>query len=325
MLDDALLELEAGMVRTEVDAHDEGVSPTCTCSVSTAAVAAGSRPSSRTTITSPGSGPPTSASCCAGLPTSSRSTSRSGCPTRACGACDLQARARPGPPWRHRVSRSRASRARLHDVRRSAGCPRRSRRPFDVGAGVRDRRRGAAGRPPRSVLHDEARVVEAHPELAFTLMGDGTPLPGKRTVEGAALRHSLAGDVAARRRVGRRDGTAAGRGRTTCSTRWPAHGWHDGGGRDGVRLWRRRRDRARAADADRGLGRRVVRAAPYSRSVTRLGRRNAAMLSAPVVASRSRTSTPLACRHLALQLVEIEPRFDLAGAMTTTSRPVMTQ
>jgi len=35
---------------------------------------------------------------------------------------------------------------------------------------------------------DEARVVEAHPELAFALMGDGVALPGKRTVEGASLR-----------------------------------------------------------------------------------------------------------------------------------------
>jgi len=35
---------------------------------------------------------------------------------------------------------------------------------------------------------DEARVVEAHPELAFARMGDGVALPGKRTVDGAALR-----------------------------------------------------------------------------------------------------------------------------------------
>lgn len=35
---------------------------------------------------------------------------------------------------------------------------------------------------------DEARVVEAHPELAFVRMGDGAALPGKRTVDGAALR-----------------------------------------------------------------------------------------------------------------------------------------
>jgi len=35
---------------------------------------------------------------------------------------------------------------------------------------------------------DEARVVEAHPELAFARMGDAVALPGKRTVDGAALR-----------------------------------------------------------------------------------------------------------------------------------------
>ena len=38
---------------------------------------------------------------------------------------------------------------------------------------------------------DEARVVEAHPELAFALMGDRSPLPGKRTVDGVALRRQL--------------------------------------------------------------------------------------------------------------------------------------
>jgi len=40
--------------------------------------------------------------------------------------------------------------------------------------------------------NDEARVVEAHPELAFALMG-GTPLPGKRTAEGMAMRSQLIG------------------------------------------------------------------------------------------------------------------------------------
>ena len=38
---------------------------------------------------------------------------------------------------------------------------------------------------------DESRVVEAHPELAFLRMSHGTPLPGKRTSEGASLRLSL--------------------------------------------------------------------------------------------------------------------------------------
>jgi predicted RNase H-like nuclease len=38
---------------------------------------------------------------------------------------------------------------------------------------------------------DEERVLEAHPELAFALMGDRAPLPGKRTAEGVALRRQL--------------------------------------------------------------------------------------------------------------------------------------
>lgn len=38
---------------------------------------------------------------------------------------------------------------------------------------------------------DESRVVEAHPELAFCLMGGGPGMPGKRTTEGASLRLRL--------------------------------------------------------------------------------------------------------------------------------------
>jgi predicted RNase H-like nuclease len=38
---------------------------------------------------------------------------------------------------------------------------------------------------------DEARVLEAHPELAFCLMGGGPGLAGKRTTAGAATRLRL--------------------------------------------------------------------------------------------------------------------------------------
>ena len=38
---------------------------------------------------------------------------------------------------------------------------------------------------------DEARVVEAHPEVAFCLMGGGPDLPGKRTTAGVAVRLEL--------------------------------------------------------------------------------------------------------------------------------------
>jgi predicted RNase H-like nuclease len=38
---------------------------------------------------------------------------------------------------------------------------------------------------------DEPRVVEAHPELAFCLMGGGAGLPGKRTTRGVAIRLKL--------------------------------------------------------------------------------------------------------------------------------------
>ena len=41
---------------------------------------------------------------------------------------------------------------------------------------------------------DEPRVVEAHPELAFMLMGNSAALPGKRTVEGGASRRQLLGE-----------------------------------------------------------------------------------------------------------------------------------
>ena len=52
-----------GMVRTEVDAHDEGVSPMWASSVSTAAVAAGWRPSWTRTTPLRGTGQVTSTSC----------------------------------------------------------------------------------------------------------------------------------------------------------------------------------------------------------------------------------------------------------------------
>jgi predicted RNase H-like nuclease len=38
---------------------------------------------------------------------------------------------------------------------------------------------------------DEPRVVEAHPELAFCLMGGGAGLPGKRTTRGVGTRLKL--------------------------------------------------------------------------------------------------------------------------------------
>ena len=38
---------------------------------------------------------------------------------------------------------------------------------------------------------DESRVVEAHPEVAFALMGGGPSLPGKRTTAGADVRRRL--------------------------------------------------------------------------------------------------------------------------------------
>lgn len=38
---------------------------------------------------------------------------------------------------------------------------------------------------------DEARVVEAHPEVAFCLMGGGPGLPGKKTTAGVAMRLRL--------------------------------------------------------------------------------------------------------------------------------------
>ena len=38
---------------------------------------------------------------------------------------------------------------------------------------------------------DEARVVEAHPEVAFALMGGGPGLPGKRTTAGVGVRLAL--------------------------------------------------------------------------------------------------------------------------------------
>ena len=110
-----------------------------------------------------------------------------GLPEAGIRACDVQARAALGHrgvtvfPAPVRPALECTTYAEARQLLAAAGGRSMSAQAFGIVAAVRQV--DAAITPA-----DEARVVEAHPELGFALMGDGLALPGKRTVEGAALR-----------------------------------------------------------------------------------------------------------------------------------------
>src|SRR5205807_4188081 len=110
-----------------------------------------------------------------------------GLPEPGARACDVQARAALGRrgvtvfPAPVRAVLNCTTYAEARGVLAAAGGRSMSAQAFGIVPAVRQV--DAAITPA-----DEARVVEAHPELAFVLMGNGVALPGKRTVEGAALR-----------------------------------------------------------------------------------------------------------------------------------------
>jgi len=116
-----------------------------------------------------------------------------GLPEAGVRACDVQARAALGrrgvtvfpAPVRSVLGCTTYAEARR--VLAVAGGPSMSAQAFGIVAAVRQVDIAIAP-------DDESRVVEAHPELAFMAMGSGATLPGKRTVDGAALRRQLLED-----------------------------------------------------------------------------------------------------------------------------------
>jgi predicted RNase H-like nuclease len=113
-----------------------------------------------------------------------------GLPDDGIRACDVQARRALGrrgvtvfpAPVRRVLGATTYTEARA--LLAAAGGRSMSAQAFGIVAAVRQV--DAAVRPA-----DEVRVVEAHPELAFVLMGNGVPLAGKRSAEGAAARVRL--------------------------------------------------------------------------------------------------------------------------------------
>lgn len=113
-----------------------------------------------------------------------------GLPASGSRACDVQARTRLGrrgvtvfaAPVRPVLACATYAEAR--GLLADAGGPSMSAQAFGIVAAVRQV-------DSAITASDEPRVVEAHPEVAFSLMGDGTPLPPKRTAEGAAQRRAL--------------------------------------------------------------------------------------------------------------------------------------
>lgn len=113
-----------------------------------------------------------------------------GLPASGSRACDGQARAMLGrrgvsvfaAPVRAVLGCSTYSEARA--VLAERGGPSMSAQAFGIVRAVRDV--DSCVQPA-----DDERVVEAHPELAFCLMGGGPGLPGKRTTRGVAVRLRL--------------------------------------------------------------------------------------------------------------------------------------
>ena len=105
-------------------------------------------------------------------------------------ACDREARAALGrrgvtvfaAPVRTVLASSTYAEAR--ELLSAAGGPSMSAQAFGIVAAVRQVDAAVT-------VTDEERIIEVHPELAFALMGDGTPLPGKRTADGVARRRAL--------------------------------------------------------------------------------------------------------------------------------------
>jgi len=115
-----------------------------------------------------------------------------GLPDTGVRACDRQARQALGRrgvtvfPAPVRAVLDCTTYAEARQLLATVGGPSMSAQAFGIVAAVRQV-------DAQVVRDDEARVVEAHPELAFAAMSDGTPLPGKRTAEGAMLRRELLG------------------------------------------------------------------------------------------------------------------------------------
>jgi len=113
-----------------------------------------------------------------------------GLPESGSRACDVQARASLGrrgvtvfpAPVRPVLGCSTYAEARA--VLARAGGPSMSAQAFGIVSAVRQVDNAVTPA-------DEPRVVEAHPELAFVTMADGTALSAKRTDEGAARRRGL--------------------------------------------------------------------------------------------------------------------------------------